>query len=93
MDLFKLNLDSSDFTPEQREYFKSDEFKTLSPSARIAIARERLASKPTAEEVEARRLEENECLRRIYEERYQIGQNRIETMRVHLENRKKQYLG
>jgi len=90
VDIFKV--DFSKLPAEQQAYFKSPEFLNLSPSAKISIVRERLSSKPTADEIEAQKWAEHDSMMKIYEDRHRVEEARIEASRQHLAERKRRYL-
>ncbi len=90
MDIFKFDL--AKLPLAEQEYFKSPAFLNLSPSAKVAIARERLSSKPSANEVEAKKQQEHEGLLRVYADRARVEEARQATMREHLAERKRRHL-
>ena len=88
--VYSVNL--SQLSAEDQAYFKSEEYRSLSPSARIQVAKARLATKPTAEEIEFKKAREDEGLRRVYEDRAKAEEARIQAAQLRREERKRRYL-
>lgn len=87
-----FDFDISKLPKDEQAYFQSPEFRNLSPSARIAIARQRLAPKPTAEEIAARNQRDDEFMRRIHEARIAVEEARIAAIQQRQAELKKRFL-